>query len=362
MRPAFSRTRYAAAFAALLAVLIAGPIVVASLGILDRAAVYSALPVEAGPASHIQRQIFEQTEDIDVVFVGSSLMWSGIDAPYVQEQLSVALGREAVVTVIASVWPGLDRDYVFLKDLLAHRDVGLVVMQFPNRDRPTRDVAAAVNRVSDQPHVQAFRFYRAGEFPEVAEGLSWRARGGLYAGAVLGLPRQLLSAVRVNRVTPSPVEATLGTRFQDLGFYGAPFTPFAPAPPQLAAADLIYSPGAGPSYRFFDEPLPPYQQHFAGLIARLLAAHDVPAVVLHIPQANEIDAQHVEERVDWLAATGIDATMVGIPPARLFSGFSPEETLRFFSSDHLNRNGAVFFTKAVMPALLEAYAEREEGD
>jgi hypothetical protein len=358
MRPAFSRTRYAAVFAALLGVLIVAPAVVARVGILDRESVYSALPVEAGPVSHIRRQIFDETADIDVVFVGSSLMWSGIDAPFVQEQLSAALGREAVVTVIASVWPGLDRDYAFLKDLLARRRVALVVIQFPNRDRPTRDAAAAVNRVSDQPYVLAFRLYRAGDFPEVGEGLALRARAALYGGAILGLPRQLLSAARDNRMTPSPVEATLGARLQELGFYGAPFTPFEPVPPQLAAAEMTYSPGAESSYRFFDEPLPPFQQHFAALIAALLAAHDVPAVVLHIPQANEIDAQFVEERVDWRAATGIDATMVGIPPARLFRGFSEEETLRFFSSDHLNRNGAVFFTRAVMPALLEAYAQR----
>jgi hypothetical protein len=83
---------------------------------------------------------------------------------------------------------------------------------------------------------------------------------------------------------------------------------------------------------------------------------------LHIPQANEIDAEVVEERVDWLEATGIDATLVGIPPARLFRGFSEQETLRFFSSDHLNQNGAAFFTRAVTPALLEVYAAREQAD
>ena len=361
MRPAFSKPRYAAAFAALLAVMIAAPAIVAGLGLLDRATVYGTLPVGAGPASHLQRQIFRETADIDILFVGSSLMWSGIDAPHVQQALSAALGREAVVTVLASVWPGLDRDYAFLKDVLARRRVGMVVIQFPNRDRPTLDAAAEVNRVSDQPHVQAFRLFRAGEFPEIGEGLAWRARLALYAGAILGLPRHLLSLVRADRVAPSPVEATLGARFQPLGFYGAPFEPFTPAAPQFSPAELTYSPSAS-SYEFFAEPLPPYQRHFARLIARLLAAHGVHAVVLHIPQANEIDAEVVEERVDWLEATGIDATLVGIPPARLFRGFSEQETLRFFSSDHLNQNGAAFFTRAVTPALLEVYAAREQAD
>jgi hypothetical protein len=362
MRPAFSRVRSAAAFAALLAALLAAPAVVARLGVLDRATVYATMPVGTGPSAHLTRQIFEETSDIDILFVGSSLMWSGIDAPHVQRELSAALGRDAVVTVLASVWPGLDRDYAFLRDVLPRRRVRLAVIQFPNRDRPTRDTAAEFNRVSDQPHVQAFRFYREGELPEVVEGLPLRARAGLYASAMLGMPRHLLSLVRSDRVAPSGVEETLGTRFQELGFYGAPFEPFSPPPPVLSPDEMIYSPSASSSYRFFDEPLPPYQAHFAALIAHTLAAQGVPAVVLHIPQANEIDAEFVEERVDWLAETGIDAAMVGIPPARLFRGFSEEETLRFFSSDHLNQNGAAFFTRAVTPALLEVYRARAQAD
>lgn len=356
MDPAFSTARGAAAFGALVAILLAAPAVVAELDVLDRSEVYPTLPTYAGPISHIHRQIFEEDGELDVVFVGSSLMWSAIDAPYVQETLSTHLGRPASVTVMASVWPGLDRDYAFLRDLLDRRRVGMVVLQFPNRERPTIDPAVDINRPADEPHVQAFRLFRAGEFPELSLALPPRYRASLYAGAVLGLPRHVLTLIRTDRLALSGYEETLGARFQTTGYYGAPFEVFRPEPPRIDPAELIYSEGS-PSYQFFDEPFPSYQLHFARLIGALLAEHDLPAVLLHVPQANEIDATTVEERMHWLEATGIEASMVGVPPTRLFEGFSVGDTHRFFASDHLNENGAIYFTRVVTPALLRVFDE-----
>jgi hypothetical protein len=360
MTPAFSGPWQAATFAGLLGALLAAPLVVDKLGMLDRAQVYPTIPVEAGPYPHIQRQVFEERSDIDVVFVGSSLMWSGIDAPYVQRELSRVLGRDAVVTVLASVWPGLDRDYVLLRDLLAHRRVRLVVFQLPNRDRPTADPAADVNRVSDEPHVQAFRFLRVGEMPDA--DLPLRSEAGLYAGAVLGLPRHLLSFVRPNYTEQPPVAATLGARFVPRGFYGAPFEPYRPSPPVLRPDEMIYSAATASTFGFFNEPLPPYQTRFAHLISALLKQYDIPAVVLHIPQANEIDADVVEERLNWIEEFGIEGNMVGIPPTRLFAGMSQAEVERFFLNDHLNENGTIYFTRAVMPSLLSIVVEHAKAD
>jgi hypothetical protein len=362
MTPAFSSPGRAAAFAALLLALLAAPALVGRLGVLDRADVYPTIPVGAGPFAHIQRQVFDETAALDIAFVGSSFMWSGIDAPYVQRELTRALGREARVTVLASVWPGLDRDYVLLKDLLSRRSVELVVLQFPNRNRPTDDPAAEANRVADEPHVQAFRFYRAGELDEVDAALPSRPRAALYAGAVLGMPRHLLTLARPNYTSPAAVEATLGARLETRGYYGAPFERFRPDPPQFDADEMIYSGSDGAAYRFFEEPLPPYQMHFAKLIGTLLAEHDVPAVVLHIPQANETTVDVVEERLDWRELTGVTGPLIGIPPARLFAGFDAEEVERFFVSDHLNENGTIYFTRAVTPALLQAFADHEAAD
>jgi hypothetical protein len=125
---------------------------------------------------------------------------------------------------------------------------------------------------------------------------------------------------------------------------------------------MIYSAATASTFRFFDEPLPSYQTHFAKLNSALLEKYDVPAVVLHIPQANEIDADVVEERLNWIEELGIEGNMVGIPPTRLFAGMSEAEIERFFLNDHLNENGAIYFTRAVMPALLRIVAEHAKAD
>lgn len=357
MPPAFQHLRQAAAFAALLLALLAGPAVVGALGFLDREDVYASVPTFAGPTAHLHDEIFGDDDPIDIAFIGSSFMWAGIDAPHVQRELSRELGRPASVTVLASVWPGLDRDYAYLHDLLSQRSVRLIVLQLPNRVLPTDDPAAEHNRVADEPHVQAFRLFRVGELSGALDGLAPRYRAALYGGAVLGLPRHLLSLVRPNRVAPSEVSETLGARLDPAGYFGAPYERFRPEPPVVPVGEMIYGQGNDSTYAFFDEPLPPYQLHFARRMASLLAEHGVPAILLHIPQANELEAERVEERQQWLDVTGIDATLVGIAPARLFGAYTREEALRFFSSDHLNDNGAIYFTRAVTPALLQVFRD-----
>jgi hypothetical protein len=359
MTPAFTSLRQAAGFALLLGVLLGAPAVIGGTGLLDRASVYATIPTEAGPYVHFQRQIFEAPGDLDIAFVGSSFMWSAINTPVVRDSLSARLGRPATVTTLASVWPGLDRDYVVLRDLLTHRRVHMVVLQLPNRDLPTDDPYAVINRVTDEPHLRASRFYRVGELPEIAAALPFDARASLYAAAVVGLPRHLLSLVRADRTRPHQVEATLGARLDHRGYFGAPYEAFRPRPPGIAVRDMIYTHDAAPDYRFVDEPLPPYQMHFVRLMAALLRRHHLPAVILHVPQANERHAAAVEERVDWFDVMGPGTTLIGVPPARLYRGFSDAEIKRFYVSDHFNENGAVFFTATVLPALLELYRTRE---
>jgi hypothetical protein len=172
----------------------------------------------------------------------------------------------------------------------------------------------------------------------------------------------LLTLARPNYVSPAAVEATLGARLETRGYYGAPFERFRPDPPRIDPNEMIYSGADGAAYRFFDEPLPPYQTHFVKLIGALLAEHGVPAVVLHIPQANETTLDVVEERLDWLELSEVSGPMIGIPPARLFAGFDEEEVRRFFVSDHLNENGTIYFTRAVAPALLQAFVEHEAAE
>ncbi|MBI5772286.1 MAG: hypothetical protein HZA89_00915 [Verrucomicrobia bacterium] len=360
MEPAFTSSRQASAFALLLLALLALPAVVGRTGALDRAQVYPTIPVAAGPYAYIHRQIFEEKGELDIAFVGSSFMWAGINTPYVQQQLTAALGREAKVVTLASVWPGLDRDYALLKDLLSRRKVKLLVLNFPNRELPTDDPDFVINRVSATPHIQAFRFYRAGEFPEVADGLPFTSQASLYASAVLGMPRHLLSRVRPDFTAPAEAELELGAHKVRRGYYGAPYAEWRPAPPAIDPEEMIYRDATRSSFRFYQEPMPPYQMHFVRLIGQLLRETKVPVAILHIPHACERKVDAVEERLNWPELLGVSALLIGVPPARLFAGLGDEEIKRLYSSDHLNDNGNAYFTRAVTPALVRVFTEHEK--
>ena len=59
----------------------------------------------------------------------------------------------------------------------------------------------------------------------------------------------------------------------------------------------------------------------------------------------------------WPEVFGGNATMIGIPGAKLFAGVSQEVLTNQLYNDpvHLNRNGQKFFTPLITPALMQIY-------
>jgi hypothetical protein len=174
------------------------------------------------------------------------------------------------------------------------------------------------------------------------------------------MPRHLLSVLRPNYIRPSSAaDSLLGGRIDHRGYFGAPYVDWKPTPPVIAPDEMIYGKAPDSAFRFFAEPPPEYQAHFVRLIGRLLKDRGIPLVLLYIPKANERRAHAVEERERWLDYPEIAATMVGVPPARMFRGFTDDEVKRFFSSDHLNDNGRFYFTRMVTPALVQVFLGHE---
>jgi len=109
--PAFISQRQAVGFVCLVAAMLLSPVALWLVGPPSRAEVYKAVPLTAGEYPFLERQIFEEHSDLDMVFVSSSLMMAAIDAPTVQRELSRAIGREANVVVLGANWQGLDLQY-----------------------------------------------------------------------------------------------------------------------------------------------------------------------------------------------------------------------------------------------------------
>ena len=359
MKSAFSSTAQVVGFALLLGGVLALPGVMASTGLISRQDVYPAIAWKYGPFPWIQQKIFAEHGDVDIAFLGSSQIWCAIDTPYVKRKLSEELGREAEVFTLGWPWPGFDALYVIARDLLDHRRVHTIVIY---------DEA----RGEDAPHLHSSRWFLIGENSEALRGLSPLEQAQLYGGAVLGMPRHLLSLLRADR-TEDPahcqtnfwntyycaphVAQRLGALRARLGYGVSPdFEPFEAHTAATPADVVAYGPGTQNEFKFSGPATRPYQLHFARKLAALCRERGTKLIVLHTPSFHENGQTTIPEREIWPDVLGTPVDIVGIAPSKLFSGMSAEEVAKLFYEDgHLNQNGQDMFTPLVTPALVKLH-------
>jgi len=361
MSPAFSSNRQAAAFVALVALLIALPMLMANTGRPDRRDVYPTVAIKYGPFSYIQQKIFDESGDVDVAFVGSSEIWCAIDTPYVQEKFSEHLGREAQVFTLGWPWPGFDALYVITRDLLEHRHVKLLVVYDESRN-------------GDSAHTHSSRWFLMNQSTEVFDGLSLKAQARFYGGAVLGIPRHLLSLARPNLLEAPEdcrpnfwnsyyhapnIAQRLGSLRARLAFNVRPdFVPFTPRGGAAPGDFLLYSEQTRNAFEFSASGIDDYQLRFARKLAELCREKGTRLVFLHTPQYNGRGKSVIRERLCWPEALGPSVDLIGIPPDRLFSGISADDTRKlFYENGHFNENGQDFFTPLITPVLLKLHAD-----
>lgn len=367
MRPAFSSTTSAAAFALALLFLMLLPVLIKKAWLPPREQSYAIQGWDNGPYPWLRQQIFEETNDIDIAFVGSSLMMWGIDTPYVQEKLSAELGRPAVVRSLCWGGTGYDALYLIGQDLLKHRKVRLLV--FYDED----------NKINERNPLSCI-WFRYGDNAEALAGLAVKEKGLLYFAAIIGMPRNLLNLLRPNLPlelystkpnymevqyqTPNPA-TRLGSVSAEMGCTpsgeGATFTWFQPRTAASPADVCLYSPTNPAGFQFLNKPLPEWQIHFAKKFADLAGTSGCELVMLKIPLLDTARSSVIRERAVWPDVLQHQVKMVGIPPARLFAGLSEEELYRLYANaghinaSHMNRNGQEYFTRLITPALLKIY-------
>ena len=333
MLPAYETRVGALRFAAVLAFLLVLPLLLAWVGLPPRADVYSAINERAGPYIFTRHQLFDTHDDIDIAFVGSSVLKMAVDADYVQERMAARFGPGVSVRMFPFVFQGFDLQYAMIRDVLEHRKVKVLVTTFSGQ-----------HRLPPGPHVQLHRFLRYGEYADVFGTLPLRDRVVLYGMSVLGAPRQVLSLVRPN------IPAAPAGEWRSLAHYEPRHDPAcAPAPP------VVLSDSTAGEFSLNDATLTPRQRFFAIEIGRLAAAHHVELVIMNIPNPEDFDAPKVWERADWRKFVPGQPRVVGFHPAALFTaGVSP---LKFYEDGyHLNADGQACFTRSLTPFLIDRYA------
>jgi len=363
MTPAFSSTRGAITFAILMAFIVALPALMAETGWLDRRDVYPAIPWKYGPFLWIQRQIFDKTTDVDVAFIGSSHIWNAIDTPQVEKYFSERLGHPADVITLGWPWNGFDATYIIGRDLLQHRRVHTLVIDDEGFD--------------STPHNHSSRWFRIGDNTEALADLPLDSKIALYGGAVLGMPRLLVSLVRPdllddpfkardtfwdNYYRAPNVAANLGALRARIGWGVTPdFVPYKPQKHAMPADVVLYSAATRNEFNVIGPRSSPYQLHFMRKLALLCKEHGTRLVFLVTPRVDIPDQSTVPVRELFPEVVGAPADLIGVPQGRLFAGMPLAERLKlFYESAHVNENGQTYFTHLIEPMLFNLYARSFE--
>jgi hypothetical protein len=358
MPPAFDSPRQTAAFALLLAFLLAAPWLSAKKLLPQPRETYASKGFKWEPFPWLHKFIYEETNDIDIAFVGSSRMLYGVDTPYVQRYLDAHVGHKTVVRSICWTGGGLDSLYFITQDLLAHRHVKCLVFD----DECMRDV-----------HFLAPRWHRYGEDGGVMGNLPLTEQAIYYFAAVLKTSRDFpeLLAPKLGRdIDSSNWEAVidraavtnLGCNYVTQYIYDAKYgstTNFAPyfPPTGVTPADLrIYAPAAPAGFVFSNQPPPAFQIYFARQFGLLAKNQGCQLALLYMPSYPERASPEMTEPFCWPDVLGTEVRMMGIPGSRLFAGLSDEEIGRLYiDTKHFNANGQEYFTSLITPALLQFY-------
>jgi hypothetical protein len=364
MRPAFSSTKQAAAFMLLLLIVLLSPLLAGKRLLPPREQAYSSRGWNMGPVAWIRHEIYEETNDIDIAFVGSSHILHALDTPYVQATLSEQLHRPAVVRTIGWAGGGYDAFFLIAQDLLTHRRVRLLAFYDEQ------------NVVHTRNSMMTFLF-RYGENADSLRGLAFADAAHFYFSAIVGMPHNLIEMFRPNLAAPlvtalpnywersygSPsIVELLGATRSELGFTRrldqddfTPFVPYQPATGVMAADAEVYSPARKNDFRFTGEAMPDWHLHFAKLFAALARDHGCKLVMLHIPVLGEARLPEIRERRCWPEILP-GLTLLGVPPAKMFGGLTDDEIRQlYFNPAHFNKNGVDYFTPLITPALIHLY-------
>jgi hypothetical protein len=346
VRPAFESETQALAFLALLVFLLLLPVFITESGLISRRDSYESMPENLGAYSFIENEIFDNGEDIDLLFLGNSSVFGNIDTPQVQKALSAALGREARVVTFGQYFIGADINYMQMRDLLERKRVRLVVIAVP------------LTPYTPGPSATAYRFIRYSDDLELFKRLPFESKMSLYACSVLRAPRDVLTIVRRNKTKPSPYAKNLGAEKSEVAWGRIPenFVRFSPPAPSIHAREMIF-PGENESdFQWTNEDIPPHQRIYLQSLVELLQRRQTPLAIINFPLYSQRRSPKIIERKDWSKVFGMRIPVMGVAPERLFCGLDDEEVkMLFFDDMHFNRNGSEMFTQTLLPAILEVY-------
>jgi hypothetical protein len=354
MRGAFSKTSSAAAFGSLLLFLLAAPWLTGKMLQPGREQAFASAGMDWGPYPWIWQEVFLKNEPLDIVFMGSSHILVGVDAPYVQARLEQAKGSPARVRTLGWSGNGYDTAYFVAKELFARRKVDCLVLY---------DDIGTFNP-------KAPSWFRFADNWEDISGLQPFEQATYYFAAVVGWLRGAVQCI----VPTLPPDATsldertaqifdgLGSWSRRVGYGKSKFIEFSPQNDVTASDAIVFSKAPEDSIHFLGWNASAREKYFARKIADLAEKHDCRLVILHLPKLGDRNDEILNVRYHWPTVFDSEVEVFGVPPKRFFSGMSEEEARKlYYDGVHLNENGQKYFTPIITPALIDIYLSKKNG-
>lgn len=294
------------------------------------------------PYIFIANELTTSNEPVDILILGSSFGWTGLDASIIAECLSKEIDRNAKVLNFCSNWRGDDQYFILLRELLKKREVKLVLIT-----QPVWSI--------QQQYTWHFRTSHYMRFSDnyLLSGLSTIDKITWYGHLVLGAPRQLLSAIRPNiRPNKIPHSETFGSMLKKKGFNGEMFENFEPE----VNNDIYQTTGSIESVDEFvdlNHTFPEFQTFWMKKIRDTLNINKVSHAQISIPIWSHRNDKEIKRSASLNDIYQCD--LIGITPYKLFGEMKLQEQKLFFYNEHMNYNGAKYFTKSVIKKIIEYY-------
>lgn len=340
-------------------VLLAAPIVDFGLGPIPREKVYHSVTNRFGPFQWIHRQIYEKEAPVDIAFMGSSLIWGNINTPYVQSELSHRNGTQSEVITLGWKWAGYDVLLAVASDLLSQRKVKTLVIYDEGID------SFAV------PHPHSQRIVRWHDDRVLFSSLTTRNQTILYAGSLLGVPRQTLTRIRPDLIDADSVyddgvgnsmnlSLTSGAWIDDASEIqpSSEFGHHSLFPKDRPVTPLFYRNESADRFSFLPDVSESYQAAFAKRLFELCKSNGTQLVLIHLPTAAEQHVSSIPVRApqSWFSEDG--PILLGIPPTELFAGLDAASVNGLYKDGrHMTSAFQSAFTRIITPSILEAHGQ-----
>jgi hypothetical protein len=314
---------------------------------IDRPIAYRSVSLRCGPYAYIADEIFNKTEAIDMLFLSSSEIWTGVNIKHLRKLWKSKHHKDFNIVMLGSNWRGMDRFYFILKDVLKRRRVKTLVLSIYGR--------------TTFPYYGSKHLFSIFEHRKDFNGMSLKNYLLFYAQSIWGMPRLIYEWLVPNKI---PVDCINGhaTNYgfleQNLGY--DPLSPKAELfkkrddkPPIFGSHEVTYWGGGS---KIFPKPPPlednNFELHFYEKIVSICKKYNIKIALIQIPlptdQGDTITfAQESRHK---------EIPIIGMPLHMLFPNMSLDAIKGFYyNNNHLNSNGARYFTESISDVLYDFY-------